>query len=24
VEEGASVVLDDDLVMHLTKQLPAG
>jgi GNAT superfamily N-acetyltransferase len=22
VEEGASVVLDDDLVMHLTKQLP--
>ena len=24
VEEGASVVLDDDLVMHLTKQLPTG
>jgi len=24
VEEGASVVLDDDLVMHFTKQLPAG
>jgi hypothetical protein len=24
VEEGESVVLDDDLVMHLTKQLPAG
>ena len=24
VEEGASVVLDDDLVMHLTKELPAG
>jgi GNAT superfamily N-acetyltransferase len=24
VEEGTSVVLDDDLVMHLTKQLPAG
>jgi GNAT superfamily N-acetyltransferase len=23
VEEGASVVVDDDLVMHLTKQLPA-
>ena len=23
VEEGASVVLDDDLVMHFTKQLPA-
>lgn len=24
VEDGASVVLDDDLVMHLTKQLAAG
>ena len=24
VEEGASVVLDDDLVIHLTKQLWAG
>ncbi len=24
VEEGASVVLDDDLVMHFTKQLRAG
>jgi GNAT superfamily N-acetyltransferase len=24
VQEGASVVLDDDLVMHLTKQLDAG
>jgi hypothetical protein len=24
VDEGASVVLDDDLVMHLTKQLPTG
>lgn len=24
VEEGACVVLDDDLVMHFTKQLPAG
>jgi GNAT superfamily N-acetyltransferase len=24
VQEGASVVLDDDLVMHFTKQLPAG
>ena len=24
VEEGATVVLDDDLVVHLTKQLPAG
>src|SRR5580700_880868 len=24
VEEGASVVLDDDLVMHFTKHLPAG
>ena len=24
VEEGASVVLDDDLVLHFTKQLPAG
>ena len=24
MEEGASVVLDDDLVMHFTKQLPAG
>ena len=24
VKEGASVVLDDDLVMHFTKQLPAG
>jgi GNAT superfamily N-acetyltransferase len=24
VEEGASVVVDDDLVMHFTKQLPAG
>jgi hypothetical protein len=23
VEEGASVVLDDDLVMHFTKQLRA-
>jgi GNAT superfamily N-acetyltransferase len=24
VEEGATVVLDDDLVLHFTKQLPAG
>jgi hypothetical protein len=24
VKEGASVVLDDDLVMHFTKKLPAG
>jgi GNAT superfamily N-acetyltransferase len=24
VKEGSSVVLDDDLVMHFTKQLPAG
>ena len=24
VEEGANIVLDDDLVMHFTKQLPPG